>query len=501
MAASPASSAAPTAPAAPRSSSKRKSSVLDQPSYDLKSASYFPPLSPAQQASLNAILQGKSVFLTGAAGSGKSYLLTCAIDALRALHGRGKVAVTATTGVAATQLSGTTTHSWSGITNSSLSVAGLVVSIKMDKAKLAKWTATRVLVVDEVSMLDGLFLDKLNQVAKRVRRRDEPFGGIQLVLCGDFYQLPPVAAGNSRRIFAFEGKAWHECGLITLSLPSSFRQAGDEAFQNILIEARTGKLSDASVLALYAVQRKPPARKPLQPLQVFARRAHVDAANRRQLNNLNKPIHYFSAKDKLVKQGAVRNVKMALNAAMPIPEQVELAAGAQVMLVKNLDTGRGLVNGAVGVAVSLGTYTKLSEEKEDNENENGDGDGNEWMIIPSLTSSRGRKVVYKPMSDSTQTKQGKQGKVGVLVQFNNGLRGLVESVKQEMEDDVGDTLATRFQIPLVLAWATTIHKSQGQTLPSITVHFQDIFEHGMAYVALSRVKCLDDLNIKGFEKR
>lgn len=143
----------------------------------------------------------------------------------------------------------------------------------------------------------------------------------------------------------------------------------------------------------------------------------------------------------------------------------------------------------MGVVESLGTYTKLSDENTDEE------DG--CMTVSLLTSSSGRKVLYKPAEEQ----QPSNSKIGVLVQFDNGIRGVVAPLKVEMEDDVGDTLATRYQIPLVLAWATTIHKSQGQTLPSVTVHFNDIFEHGMAYVALSRVRCLDDLNIKGFEKR
>lgn len=179
-----------------------------------------------------------------------------------------RVAVTATTGVASTHIGGTTTHAWSGITNSQLTVAGLVVSIKLDKAKLAHWTTTRVLVIDEISMLDGAFLDKLNQVAKRVRKNEKAFGGIQLVFCGDFYQLPPVTTNNKQRVYAFESEAWKECGLVPLSLPTSFRQRDDTVFQTILNEARKGALSDGSVLALYNVQRRAATKKTLQPLQV-----------------------------------------------------------------------------------------------------------------------------------------------------------------------------------------------------------------------------------------
>ena len=151
------------------------------------------------------------------------------------------------------------------------------------------------------------------------------------------------------------------------------------------------------------------------------------------------------------------------------------------------------MNSAVGVVESVGTYTKLSRVEEDKE---GGLEKEDGMILPSLTSSSARKVLYK--ASSTHDTECKRG---VLVRFHNGLRGIVSPLKVEMEDDVGDTIATRFQLPLILAWATTIHKSQGQTLPSVTVHFDDIFEHGMAYVALSRVRCLDDLQIKGFDKR
>ncbi|TIA85244.1 hypothetical protein E3P99_04040 [Wallemia hederae] len=450
-------------------------------------------LSPSQQSAINLILTGTNVFLTGGAGSGKSHLLNAAISHLQALHGRRRVGITATTGVASTHISGVTTHSWSGITNSQLSVSGLVVSIKMDARKLSHWCNTRVLIIDEISMLDGAFLDKLNDVAKRVRKSEKAFGGIQLVFCGDFYQLPPVSL-NNRRSFAFESTAWKECALVTAHLTESFRQANDTVFQDILNEARKGALTEKSILQLYQVQRRgtAAAKRSLQPLQVFAKRARVDAANKRQLTNLNNPIHTFVARDKLVKRAALKNVKMALNAAMTLAEEVEICEGAQVMLVKNLDTSRGLVNGAVGVVESVGTYTKLSRDDEDNEDGSEKEDG---MILPSLTSSSARKVLYKASSA-----QDTEGKRGVLVRFHNGLRGIVSPLKVEMEDDVGDTLATRFQLPLILAWATTIHKSQGQTLPSVTVHLDEVFEHGMAYVALSRVRCLDHLQIKGFDK-
>ena len=124
------------------------------------------------------------------------------------------------------------------------------------------------LIIDEISMLDGVFLDKLNDVAKRVRKSDKPFGGIHLVFCGDFYQLPPVSL-NNRRSFAFESAAWKECHLVTAHLSSSFRQAHDTAFQDILNEARMGALTDKSILQLYQVQRRGPvAKKSFQPLQV-----------------------------------------------------------------------------------------------------------------------------------------------------------------------------------------------------------------------------------------
>lgn len=371
--------------------------------------------------------------LTKHKGSGKSFLLQKTVEALYNKYSETRVAVTATTGVAATNIGGVTTHSWSGITNSQLSVSGLVVSIKLNKQKLAIWQKVRVLIIDEISMLDGIFLDKLNELAKRVRKSDAPFGGIQLVFCGDFFQLPPVAIGTKKRVFAFESDAWRECKLITKQLASSYRQKDDSMFQCILNEARIGELSDKSILALYNVQRKGTTTKStIKPLQVFSKRARVDAANKRQLVNLNQTIHTFNAKDKIVKPGSVKNVKIALNSALTIPESVEIAKGAQVMLVKNLHTAKGLVNGAVGVVESVGIYRKDFDENRVED------DG--WESKPSLTSQSNRKVLYKEVKSAEE-----KGKVGVMVNFDNGAKGLITPIRTEMEDDVGDTIATRFQ--------------------------------------------------------
>jgi len=202
-------------------------------------------LTPAQHSVIRAVKAGTSLFFTGPAGSGKSVLLR---ELIRRLPS-ASTAVTASTGIAACNIGGITLHSWAGLGKNGLEQPALEVaaSIRRRRDVQGRWLNTRVLVVDEISMVDGAMLDQLDAVAKAVRSSSAPFGGLQLVLVGDFYQLPPVSSRGQTKPFAFQSKAWKSAIKQSIQLTEVFRQA-DSTFVDILNEARVGKVSHATCL-------------------------------------------------------------------------------------------------------------------------------------------------------------------------------------------------------------------------------------------------------------
>ena len=212
-------------------------------------------LSNEQNSVIEEVLKGTSLFLTGGAGTGKSHTLKKCIQVLKSVYPIDQIAITGSTGVAALQIGGTTLHSWSGITNSQMSTSAIYINIKLNPRKMELWRRVKVLIIDEISMIDCEFFDKLNEVSKRLRGDLRPFGGIQLLLGGDFFQLPPVTPYSQRCRFAFEASTWKECKLITKSLSYSFRQNDDKTFVDFLNEARVGIISDKFSITLFNIQR------------------------------------------------------------------------------------------------------------------------------------------------------------------------------------------------------------------------------------------------------
>ncbi len=196
-------------------------------------------LTAAQRSVIRAVQAGTSLFFTGPAGSGKSVLLR---ELIRRLPS-ATTAVTASTGIAACNIGGITLHSWAGLGKSGLDLPAVEVAatIKRRREVFGRWMNTRVLIVDEISMVDGDMLDQLNAVAKAVRSSSAPFGGLQLVLVGDFYQLPPVSSRGEKKPFAFQSKAWKACVQQSIQLTEVFRQA-DSTFVDLLNEARIGQV-------------------------------------------------------------------------------------------------------------------------------------------------------------------------------------------------------------------------------------------------------------------
>jgi ATP-dependent DNA helicase PIF1 len=416
-------------------------------------------LNEGQQKALDTILEGHSVFLTGPGGTGKSFLIQRIVSHLEDKN--KKVAVTALTGCAALLLGhgAKTIHSWAGIglgKETATKIASDIRKLPYKNKVLRRWLTTRVLIIDEVSMMTPELLELLNDVAQLVRRESSKlFGGIQVVLVGDFCQLPPVMKPTEddekqELKFLFESPIWQKLNLHVCPLTQIVRQ-DDPVFQSVLNEARCGKLSDNSIQILSKRKDADWSSLKIRPTLLFSRRAEVDMINESNLQALEGKDYVYDAKtvfDATIQKGMTTNsieVKRAeakIDRDAPYKPSLTLRIGAQVMLIYNLDPEDGLVNGSRGVVV---------------------GFTGSCQPIP-LILFKGRK---EPIPIVTQSWESDE----------------LEGMK-------------RIQIPLILAYAVTIHKTQGSTLDCALMDIgSSIFEVGQAYVALSRVKSLDSLYI------
>lgn len=385
-----------------------------------------PACSKEQLQVVRAVVErGQSVFITGGAGTGKSHTLRVIIAKLRAkFRGlpEGTVAVVAPTGQAALQVDGATIHSWARL-NPHAKTIDQVPKIHRDP-----WRLARVLVIDEVSMVSLELFQLLNDLAQRARDSYEPFGGLQVICCGDFLQLPPIKAD-----FCFKSSAWRATITRTFQLTESYRQAQDPEFVNILKRIRVGDRDAIAPLKRCAL--RVPARDDIQPTRLYAKRNNVESENEQELHKLSGPLHSYQAQNDHVGDSPKWNP--------PAPRLLQLKLGAQVVLLRNLDASRGLVNGSRGVVVGF---------------------------------SNGHQPTVRFACGETRT---------------------LERALWELRDpsDTNRVLARSQQYPLDLAWALTIHKSQGMSLDCVHVDLQDCFAHGMAYVALSRCRSRDGLTI------
>ena len=406
-----------------------------------------------QQDVLNTLAEGVNVFMTGCGGTGKSYLISVIQDELpkRMLASSGtpfRVATTALTGCASLLLrNAKTLHSWAGIGLGKEPVPELIHRIRRNGRAKKNWTTTNLLIIDEISMLTSELLDKLNLIGQALRYSTKLFGGIQLLLVGDFYQLPPVIKAKGS-MFAFESPIWSSLVQKTVALKTIHRQK-DPVFQTILGEARIGALSDESAAILKSRMGLDWQSLKIRPTLLFPRKAEVDTINDENLKALTKPKHIFKATTlgssaKMLKDPAFARSIEFMDREASYKEELELAEGAQVMLIFNLNPTIGLVNGSRGVVTGF-------DEKG----------------FP-------------------------------IVEF---MDGLIQAIVPHEWTVEGQTGVKRQQIPLRLAWACTIHKAQGATLDSALIDIGDqTFEAGQAYVALSRVRSLESLYIHDFSK-
>jgi ATP-dependent DNA helicase PIF1 len=432
-------------------------------------------MNKGQVAAFDAIQSGKSIFLTGPGGTGKSFLISKLFDDSRS--GRS-TSLTAMTGCAALLLhpKAKTLHSWAGIGLGTDVVPILVAKIRKSRRATMRWMKTDRLVIDEVSMMTPELFEKLDEVGRKIRRNEVlPFGGIQIILVGDFFQLPPVSKGEDTH-FVFESPLWKKLGLVTHELTEIVRQK-DPVFQEVLNQARRGELTKASLRVLQKRMNLDYKSMEIQPTMLFTRRVEVDQINMRELRKLtSEERHTYKATTAFAPiaqtQGlhvdspeVVRAIQSLDNNASYSAE-LTLVVGAQVMLITNLNPEAGLVNGSRGVVVGF----------------------------------------RRQEADVGETKgavQKKTDELLPLVQFKSGERRVIDYNDWEITDFpvimAGQTASAgikRRQIPLKLAYAVTIHKAQGATLDCALIDVGDrTFECGQAYVALSRVKDLESLYI------
>ena len=309
---------------------------------------------------VESVLSGHSTFFTGPAGSGKSHVLSTLLKAneqgVGGKHGKPrKIVVTATTGVAACNVGGITIHSFAGVGAGNSSLADMAKRVMGNEYSRGRWREVDVLVIDEISMMAGKFLDNLSFIASRARNDRRPFGGVQLVVCGDFFQLPPVDL--SKNEFAFEAKCWSEVIKCSVLLKQVFRQRGDATLMNILDEARVGELSARSAEVLRRHSTLPAAAfgssstvdeddQKIIPTLLECRNRDVDKANEREMAKLPGEVVTYKSRDKAQTEAYKAQLKHC-----QAPAELDLKVGAQVMLLKNLDLDRGLANGSRGVIV------------------------------------------------------------------------------------------------------------------------------------------------------
>ena len=466
-------------------------------------------LSEAQMKVMHLIMSRKNCFFTGAAGTGKSYCVSVLQDVLAALGKTDVIALTAPTGVAACNIKGMTIHSWSGCGLGTDPIDKIVSKLEGFSKRAGgndtpkeRWRKSEILVIDEISMLSANLFNKIDEIGRRMREVDnKPFGGIQVILCGDFFQLPPVGAGAESK-FCFESPVWDELlggkdGMIVLD--KVFRQK-DGPFVRILNDMRRGivgaearqiltekvrhtekakqqeRAQEAFALQHGRQHSSTPVQASIKATILFSRNNDCDRYNQTELEklpkiNVNESGQIMKSEDgeeyiyDAVEQGDEHQLK-----GFKVPKKLELRVGSQVMLLKNLEVTAGLVNGTRGV---IKRFVDPCENA---------------GVVDEGTRA-GLYFAGKPLPE---------------VEFHVMLGSEKSTVRRTLKNEIWEVMsgekvvASRSQIPLMLAWAISVHKSQGMTIPYLEMGFEGIFEYGQAYVAISRATNLPGLSLRSF---
>jgi len=387
-------------------------------------------LSEEQLSILDSIKSKNNIFLSGSAGTGKTTTIKAIIN--YAKYNKINIGITATTGCAAVLIGGYTLHSFLGIGLAEGSVKSLYNRIKQEQYKhtFNKLFTLQLLIIDEVSMLNDELFIKISEYLSLIRDNKDPFGGIQVMLCGDFYQLPPVKGD-----YCFKSPEWERINFVNYILKTIYRQQNDETFKAILNRAKDGTITDTDIDILKECINNNFSAD-IIPTKIYSYNSHV--------NKINEEA-YLKLKTPEMEYNTVYKNKNSINYAnkLNIQESIKLCINAQVMVTRNINPQDGIVNGTRGKVVELNAAS-------------------------------------------------------VTIELVNGNKHVINITEISPEDD--DKIRVSY-IPLKLAWAITIHKSQGVTLDCAEIDLSsNIFERGQAYTALSRVKDLKNVKINEVSK-
>lgn len=392
-----------------------------------------------QEEALKILKMGYNVFLTGAPGAGKTFLLNQYINFLKS-HGK-KVAVTASTGIAATHMNGVTLHSWSGLGIKETITDSEIRSLIKKPYLRKNIKKADVLIIDEISMLKPGQFEAVDRICQYMRLSFAPFGGLQVVCSGDFFQLPPITKYDEEVKFVVDSGTWKAMDMKVCYLHEQFRQK-DTSLSDLLATMRDNRPQESrDLLARYATNNKVPGKV---ATKLYTHNVDVDAINEAELAKINTPefIFYMAA-------NGHKDVVQALKRSCLAPERLVLKTGAHVMFIKN-NFEAGYVNGTQGIV------TGFFDDQ-----------------TPQVTTLAGHVVPVKmanwTIEEPFDPAQGKDPKI----------------------------LAEIKQLPLRLAWAITVHKSQGMNLDAAEIDLSKCFVEGMGYVALSRLSSLGGLKLLG----
>ncbi len=385
-----------------------------------------------QETALSILKTGANVFLTGEPGAGKTYVINKYIEWLDAAQ--VSVAVTASTGIAATHIGGMTIHSWSGVgARDTLTAYDLDQIVSREKL-VKRVKKNKVLIIDEISMLDGKLLDMVDIICRTIRDSQEAFGGMQVICVGDFFQLPPIARQGDMMRYAFESRAWEHLRPLVCYITEQYRQE-DELLLSLLGSIRRGEIEEEHYTLLN--EQTAIEYEEIEPTRLYTHNADVDAVNSAKLAELTTSSKSY----KMTTRGSkVYHESLARNCLSP--ETLFLKENAMVMCTKN-NFEAGYVNGTLARVVGFDSYAGH----------------------PIIETADKRKITIEPAS-------------------------------WELAEE-GKILASIEQLPLRLAWAITVHKSQGMSLDAAEVDLSKSFVYGQGYVALSRVRSLAGLKVLG----
>ncbi len=391
-----------------------------------------------QNTTLHILKTGNNVFITGSAGTGKTYILNQYIFYLKSR----KIIPTilAPTGIAASHLQGQTIHSFFslGIRNE---IDDYFIESLLEKKYLqTRFSKLKVLIIDEISMVSPEIFLAMDKILRAFKKNNSPFGGVQTILSGDFFQLPPISREAKDKRFAWQSPSWKELGLKTCYLQEKFRQ-DDNVLISILDEIRSANVSSNSFDILNSRYQKD-LDIDFTPTKLYTHNIDVDRINNNELNKINNPTKSFRYKS----EGTAKNIEKIFKSSLVL-EEINLKKDSVVMFIKN-NHELGFVNGTTGVVVGFDKHTNL----------------------PIVKTSYG-SLISCALEDWS------------------------------IENDRGNIVAKVSQVPLKLAWAITIHKSQGMTLDSAEIDLSKTFEVGQGYVALSRIRNIDGLRLMGLNDK